>query len=99
MQDKTINIFYQRRQNGWRKNFIYTLRVLPNRMKTITKFSALQVKVVVENWRLKAAAKRATAENQKSIEIPFFFTVAPRMLVQSLFYCSNLCTIYTLYKH
>jgi len=72
MQGETINIFYQRRQNGWRKNFIYTLKVLPNRMKQVTKCHALQVKLVVENWRLKAAAKSATAENQKSNEIPFF---------------------------
>jgi hypothetical protein len=50
-QEETISIFYQRTQNGWRENFIYTLQVLPNRMKQVTKRHALQVKVVVENWR------------------------------------------------
>jgi len=50
MQEETISIFYQRRQNGWRKNFIHTLQVLPNRMKQVTKSHTLQVKVVIENW-------------------------------------------------
>jgi hypothetical protein len=37
-------------------------------MKQITKCITLQVKLVVENWHLKTAAKRAKAENQKSFE-------------------------------
>jgi hypothetical protein len=37
-------------------------------MKQIVKCIALQVKLVVENWRLKTAAKRAKADNQKSFE-------------------------------
>jgi hypothetical protein len=44
------------------------LNVLPNGMKQITKCQALQVKLVVEKWRLKRAAKGETAENQKSFE-------------------------------
>jgi hypothetical protein len=28
-----------------------------------------------------------------------FFTVAPCTSIQSQYYCSNICTIYTLYKH
>jgi hypothetical protein len=73
VQEETISIFYQRKQNGWRKNFIYTLQVLPNRMKRVTKWHALQVKVVVEKGRLKTAAKVASAENQKSFEILLAF--------------------------
>jgi hypothetical protein len=49
MQEETISILYQGTQNGWRKNFIHTLQVLPNRMKQVTKCQTLQVKVVIEN--------------------------------------------------
>lgn len=73
MQEETISILYQRKQNGWRKNFIHTLQVLPKRMKQVTKGHTLQIKVVIENWRLKTAAKSATAENQKSFEMLFGF--------------------------
>jgi hypothetical protein len=37
-------------------------------MKQITKCRALQVNVVVENWRLKRAAKEANAENEKNFD-------------------------------
>jgi hypothetical protein len=50
-QEETISIFYQRTQIGWRKNFIYTLQVSPNRVKQVTKCHALQVKTVVENQK------------------------------------------------
>jgi hypothetical protein len=41
------------------------IKVLPNRMKQITKWYELPVKVVVENWRLKTEAKGESAENKK----------------------------------
>ena len=49
MQEETKSILYQRTQNGWSKKSIYTLKLLPNHMKQITKCHALQVYVVVEN--------------------------------------------------
>jgi len=36
MQEETIGILYQKTQNFWSKNLIYTLKVLPNRTKKIT---------------------------------------------------------------
>jgi hypothetical protein len=53
-------------------------------MKQITKCIALQVKVVVENWRLKTAAKRAKAENQKSLEKLSAFLILTHVTKMSL---------------
>jgi len=62
---RNLQYFVSKMQNGWSKKSIYTLKVLPNGMKQITKCFALKVKVVVENWRLKTEAKGENAENQK----------------------------------
>jgi len=59
-QVETIRILYQKTQNVWSKNSIYALNLLPNQMH---KCHTLQVKVVVENWSLKKAAKESKAEN------------------------------------
>jgi hypothetical protein len=37
MQDETNSILYQIMQSGWSKKSIYTLKLLLNRMKQITK--------------------------------------------------------------
>jgi len=68
MQEETFSILYQKMQNVWSNKSVYTLKVLPNRMKQITKWYAIHVKVVVENWRLKAEAKGTNAENEKIFE-------------------------------
>jgi hypothetical protein len=38
IQEETNSIFDQRRQNGWSKKLIYTLKSFPQNMKQITKF-------------------------------------------------------------
>jgi len=38
IQEKTNSICNQRRQNGWSKKLIYTLKSFPQNMKQITKF-------------------------------------------------------------
>ena len=58
MQEETIGILYQRKQNFWSKTAIYTLKVLPNRTKQITKSHALQVQMVVETgWSKRRKSK------------------------------------------
>jgi hypothetical protein len=49
IQEEAKSIFNQRRQNGWGKKSIYTLKSFPQHMKQITKCYALQTYVVVEN--------------------------------------------------
>ena len=68
MREETYSILYQRTQNVWSNKSVYTLKLLLNRMQHITKCHALQVYVVVENWRLKRAAKGANAGNQKNFD-------------------------------
>ena len=49
MKEEANNILCQRRQNGWSKKSIYTLKFLPKHTKQITKCHAFQVHVVDEN--------------------------------------------------
>lgn len=59
MKEETNMTLYQRTQNVLSKKSIYTLKLLPKRMKEITKCHALQVYLVVENlgagWCLSGA--------------------------------------------
>ena len=49
MQEDTNSILCQRRQNGWNKKSVHTLKLLSKRMQQIRKCHAFQVYVVVEN--------------------------------------------------
>ena len=49
MQEENKRIFHQRTQNGWSKEILYILKLLPKHLKQTTKFHAVQVYVVIEN--------------------------------------------------
>ena len=67
IQEETISILYQKSQKGWSKKTIYTLRVLPDRKKQITRCRTRQVNVVVEAWRWNRTAKEAHTEKSKEL--------------------------------
>jgi hypothetical protein len=49
MQEENNRIFYQRMQNGYNKESLYILKLLPKPLKQTTKCHAVQVYVAIEN--------------------------------------------------
>jgi len=50
MQRETNSVLHHRKQNGWSKKSICSLRLLPKHIKQITKCLVLQVYVFVGNY-------------------------------------------------
>jgi len=49
VQEENNRIFHQRTQNGWSKESLYILKLLPKHMKQTTKCHAVQLYIAIEN--------------------------------------------------